>query len=197
LRVTFTFLLFRNVLTSMSWNFPWSCSVTLSTPTRLMSHKAPALPAAVAYFSCAGDDGLSIAFVQCVSSVATRTSDVIEQLRARLVELTGNAGCEIVVADSLGVINHVDQLLARSLGWSADELVGRALTTIIPPRFRDAHYLGVSRFLCTGRHTVLERALSMRVMTRKGEEVPAEHMITAMRASEGWTFAAAIRLERS
>ena len=103
----------------------------------------------------------------------------------------------LVVADQRGLIAHVDAPLARALGWRADELVGLPLTTIIPPHLRDAHHLGFSRFLKTHQPTLLERTLSLSVATRAGDELSAEHVITAIRIEAGWLFAAAIRLQAS
>lgn len=123
------------------------------------------------------------------------TSPDLARLRARLVELTRDENPSVIVADELGMIAHIDQDLARALGWPAEELIGRPLTTIIPPRFRDAHHVGFSRFLCTHQPTVLERPLMLSVLNRRGDELVAEHVIVAIASANGWLFAAAIRLE--
>lgn len=117
----------------------------------------------------------------------------LEELRARLAELTRLAAPTIIVADSLGLIAHVDPPLAQLLGWRADELVGRALSTIIPLRFREAHHLGFSRFLTSGEPTLMGRPLEMAIATRDGKELTAEHVITAFRVDERWVFGASIR----
>lgn len=119
----------------------------------------------------------------------------LERLRARLLELTRRKTSSLVVADELGLITHVDVALASALGWLAEELVGRPLTTIIPPRFRDAHHIGFSRFLSTHQPMLLDRLLTMSVVNRSGDELAAEHVITAVPVANGWWFAAAIRLE--
>lgn len=128
-----------------------------------------------------------------VSSTTDR--EILARLRMRLAELTQLAHPEIVAADDRGLITHIDAPLARVLGWSAEDLVGRSLTTIIPRRFRDAHHIGFSRFLTTGEPRLLERAIALCVATRGGEEMRVQHVITAVRVGPRWVFAASIRPE--
>jgi PAS domain S-box-containing protein len=122
------------------------------------------------------------------------TDTDLQRLRERLVNLAVPDPAMVVV-DDIGLIAHVDAPLARCLGWEPDELVGQPLTTIIPARVRDAHHLGFSRFLTTGRPTLLERPLHLSVLHRDGGERGAEHVIIAMERSGRWLFAAAIRVE--
>jgi PAS domain S-box-containing protein len=119
----------------------------------------------------------------------------LDRLRTRLFEITRDAGLQLIAADSYGLIVHVDPPLALALGWRDDELVGRPLTTIIPRRLRDAHLIGISRFLATDAPTILERPLQLWISTRTGEELRVEHVITAIRIDSRWLFGAAIRAE--
>ncbi len=124
-----------------------------------------------------------------VSGVSTTH---IEQLRHRLAAI-GHPDVPVIVADWHGLILHVDAAIAYSLEWRVEDLVGRPLTTIIPRRFHDAHHLGFSRFLATGERVLMERPLALWAVTRTGTELRIEHVITAIRAEDGWLFAAAIR----
>lgn len=99
----------------------------------------------------------------------------------------------MIVADELGLIAHVDDSLERDLEWPHGELVGRPLTAIIPPRFRDAHQIGFARFLATRTPALLERPLAFVVLNGRGEERTAEHFITAKSTAGGWLFASSIR----
>ena len=122
----------------------------------------------------------------------------MEQLRAKLAELTHPATPVIVVVDQRGFIVHVDASLAGSLGWDPSDLVGRPLTRMIPPRFRDAHHLGFARYLATRRPTLLERRLvAFTILHRDGRELPAQHVIVALETTHGLLFAAAVRVEAS
>lgn len=118
----------------------------------------------------------------------------MERLRVRLIELTRWSDLPLVVADHLGLIVHIDAALAREIGWEPGEIVGRPLTAIIPPRFRDSHYFGFARYLTTRRSVVLDRRLSFSVLHRDGRELASEHVIVALQTDEGLLFGAAIRM---
>jgi PAS domain S-box-containing protein len=126
--------------------------------------------------------------------VAAPTENELAMLRERIAELTRAAAPRLIVADELGLVSHVDEALERELGWPPGELVGRPLTAIIPPRFRDAHHIGFARFLSTKTPVLLDRPLSFVVLNGRGEELAAEHFITATPTSHGWLFASSIRL---
>ena len=98
-----------------------------------------------------------------------------------------------VVADGQGMITYVNARFESVFGWSKDEIVGKSLTIIIPRTLRDAHQLGFSRFLMTGKPTLLGQALSLRSVTRDGREFEAEHFIVAEQRDGQWAFAATIR----
>jgi len=98
-----------------------------------------------------------------------------------------------VVVDELGMITSVNEAFAAAFGWTATDLVGKSLTTIIPDHLHDAHNLGFSRFLLTGHPTLLGRPLKLGAKTKAGEIVDAEHTIFAERRSGRWIFGATIR----
>lgn len=110
-----------------------------------------------------------------------------------LVSLRRETTCAVVIADEDGLITYVNERFERDLGWNREEILGRPLLTIIPPRLHDAHHLGFSRFLLTGVSTLLDRPLTLSVMTREGKEVRAEHRILAEQVQGHWVFGATIR----
>jgi PAS domain S-box-containing protein len=75
--------------------------------------------------------------------------------------------------------------LTAVVGWSADELVGRRVVAIAPPRFREAHVAGFSRHLSTGDARALGVRLRLPVLTRAGEEVECEFLIESEPAPDG------------
>jgi PAS domain S-box-containing protein len=121
----------------------------------------------------------------------------LDAARRRLIGLGGSPDLTMVVADELGMIEHVDDGLAHALGWDVGELIGRPLTEIIPRRFRDAHHIGFARFLVTGQPRLLDRPTPLWVCARDGSERRVEHLITGWRTDRGWRFAAAVDAEGS
>jgi PAS domain S-box-containing protein len=84
-------------------------------------------------------------------------------------------------------------MFEKTWGWKKEELVGQTLTTIIPANLKDAHHMGFSRFLLTGKPTILNQALELVMVLADGEEVLAEHFIIAEKIDNKWAFGATIR----
>ena len=108
-------------------------------------------------------------------------------------DVRSETGVPSVIADHQGVITQVNQRFEAVFGWQAQEIIGKSLATIIPPHLHDAHHLGFSRFLTTGKPTLLNQPLKLRAITKAGREFDAEHIITAEQRNGQWMFGATIR----
>lgn len=95
--------------------------------------------------------------------------------------------------DDKGDVTSVNGCFTREYGWSRAELVGKPLTTIIPPAMRETHSVGFSRFLATEKPRLLGRSLRLPVLFKDGRELPAEHFIMAEKQGGTWRLAALIR----
>jgi len=92
-----------------------------------------------------------------------------------------------------GLITSVNPAFEKAYGWEVSDLIGSALTTIIPEIFHDAHNLGFSRFTADEQPTLLNQPLDLSVLTGDGNEVTAEHIIIAEKHDGEWIFAASMR----
>ena len=72
-------------------------------------------------------------------------------------------------------------------------MIGKTLTTIIPDNLKDAHHMGFSRFLLTGKPTILNQAVKLPFLSANGKETNAEHFIIAEKISGNWVFGARIK----
>ena len=99
----------------------------------------------------------------------------------------------VVMADQTGTITYVNERFESVFGYPQKDIVGRPLAIIIPQNMRDAHHLGFSRFLTTGRPTLLNQPLTLKVVAKDGREFDAEHLIVAEQQQGRWVFAATIR----
>ncbi|HUQ79045.1 MAG TPA: PAS domain S-box protein [Patescibacteria group bacterium] len=99
----------------------------------------------------------------------------------------------MITADHHGYVTSINRSFEEAYGWTAADLVGQPLPTIIPRRFHDAHHTGFARFLTTGTPTLLGQPLPLAVMTKDGRELVAEHVIVATEAGDHWEFGAIIR----
>jgi PAS domain S-box-containing protein len=96
----------------------------------------------------------------------------------------------LVVADEMGMIRMVNREFEQNWAWPSDELVGKGLGAIVPEGYRDAHHAGFSRFLVSGRGTLLDQPLVLPVMRGDGLAMPAEVCLHADNLTGRWRFAA-------
>ncbi len=73
------------------------------------------------------------------------------------------------------------------------EIVGRSVTTIIPERYRKAHYEGVKRFLKTGEKHLLGKKMELMALRRDGTEFPIELSLSSWQSASGVYFGGIIR----
>ena len=99
----------------------------------------------------------------------------------------------VVLADDQGLVTYVNARFESAFGWRSRDIVGAPLTTLIPKALRDAHNLGLSRFLLTGKPVLLNRPIALKTVTRDGRELDAEHYIIAEQREGRWVLGATIR----
>ena len=98
----------------------------------------------------------------------------------------------VIFADSSGVISSVNDCFLSTFKWEREKLIGQLLTVIMPPKFRDSHTMGLSRFMTTEQRTLPEHALELEVICGDGTPIKSSHTIVAARQNEGWSFAGKI-----
>lgn len=108
-------------------------------------------------------------------------------------ELMRQTEVPAVTADHQGSIIKVNARFEAVFGWKEADIVGKPLTTLIPKSLHDAHHLGFSRFLTTGKPTLLNQPLKLKAVTKAGREFDAEHFILAEQHDGQWVFGATIR----
>jgi PAS domain S-box-containing protein len=90
-----------------------------------------------------------------------------------------------VAADEGNRILAISRPLADALGWDPEELIGRRVVAIVPPRFREAHVAGFTRHLTTGEAHALDVRLELPVLRADATEVDCEFFIQAHRSPSG------------
>ncbi len=85
--------------------------------------------------------------------------------------LVREADRPVVAADESNRILAVSEPLGRLVGWDPDDLVGRRVVALIPPRLRELHVAGFTRHLTTGQASVLGVPLELPVLHADGHEL--------------------------
>lgn len=110
-----------------------------------------------------------------------------------LLAVTAAVTDAIVVADAEGTILLWTGGAERVLGWTAAEIVGRPLTTIVPSHLRAAHQVAFSRVAGGGPARLIGRSVELEALHERGTSFPIE--LTLGRGSEaaGAFFVGVIR----
>jgi PAS domain S-box-containing protein len=100
----------------------------------------------------------------------------------------------VVTMDDQGLVTGWSPQAETTFGWTRAEVLGRSLAqTIIPERHREAHRLGLERYLATGAATVLNRRIELTALRRDGKEFPIDLSITPLHSGPMPSFSAFIR----
>lgn len=113
----------------------------------------------------------------------------LQQARA-ILEVAHSA---FISMDEEGRIVYWNRHAEEIFGLAREQAVGRVLAdTIIPVRYRDAHWNGLRRFLEDGHAPILNRRVELAGLRSDGSEFPTEMTIFALREDDGWSFHAFI-----
>jgi len=92
------------------------------------------------------------------------------------------------------VVTSWNRQAEQTFGWSRQEIIGQSLSsTIIPPRYREAHERGLKHFLATGEGSVLNKRIEITALHQSGREFPVELAITPIRLGDVVIFSAFVR----
>ena len=76
----------------------------------------------------------------------------------------------------------MNTVAADLLGWAPTEIVGRRLTTLIPPEHRTAHLAGFTRYQLTGEGPLIGRTVDVAMLCRDGSVLPVRLSIDVVDA---------------
>jgi PAS domain S-box-containing protein len=118
-----------------------------------------------------------------------RAEEALKASEHHFREIVDTAHDAFISMDTAGVITAWNPEAEKTFGWSEREAVGRTIaTTIIPVRYREAHYRGLEQFLDTGRGQLLNRRVEIEAVHREGYEFPIEMTVSPMRVGGEYTF---------
>jgi|GEM_PF-307112 len=124
-------------------------------------------------------------------SARRRAEEALRESEDRTRSIVESAHDAFVAMDSQGRIIDWNRQAELTFGWSREEAAGRLVAElIIPPSQREAHALGLARFLATGEARVLNRRLELAAVHRDGRQFPVEVVITPIRWRGGFIFGA-------
>jgi PAS domain S-box-containing protein len=80
----------------------------------------------------------------------------------------------VVIIDAESTILAVNPAMARIFGYTAEQMVGKPLTVLMPHRLREGHMKGTRRYLSSGERSIPWQGVQVPAMRRDGTEFPVE-----------------------
>jgi len=135
---------------------------------------------------------LSLANLIVVALSDAEKKEAVEKLaeseaRARLIVDTAHDA--FIGMNSDGKVVTWNAQAVATFGWNREEAIGQSLgNLIIPTAFREAHKIGLRKFLESGEAPVVNQRLELTALHRSGREFPIEITITNPVSYEGGYF---------
>ena len=104
-----------------------------------------------------------------------------------------SANDAIITANNKGIIVEWNRGAEKIFGYSFDEISGKDLTIIIPPRFAQAHISGILRIEQGGEKRVIGKTVEIIGLRKNGNEFPIELSLAQLETTSGLFFTAIIR----
>tara|TARA_R100000306_G_scaffold62586_2_gene74705 strand:- start:14507 stop:17713 length:3207 start_codon:yes stop_codon:yes gene_type:complete len=127
-----------------------------------------------------------------VQQRTTELADMVEALtesEAHIRAVIDTALDAFIGVDSAGIITDWNRQAEVMFGWSKAEILGAPVSSsIIPPRFREAHARGMRHFTPASKTGVIGQRLQLFALRRNGEEFPVEMTIGLIESSRQYSF---------
>ncbi len=122
-----------------------------------------------------------------------RSAEVLRASEERFRSVAETAHDAIVMANQKGAIVLWNKGAQTIFGYSAEEVMGRPLTLLMPERYHDGHRKGLERFLQTGEPRVIGKTVELHGVRKGGNEFPLELSLTSWKTGEEVFFSGIIR----
>jgi len=117
-----------------------------------------------------------------------RTMQDLENNARHLNVLMQKANDAIITVDQQGRILSWNQAAEKCFGYSADEVIGKSCSHIVPDEYVEAHREGFARYVQTGVSKLVGRHIEVEGLRKNGDTVPLELSISNWEIDGGVFF---------
>ena len=115
-----------------------------------------------------------IGFSKVVRDITDRhiSMQKLQESEEQLKTIFTGAPDAVIVIDEEGMVFQWNQQATNIFGWTAEEVTGHSISeTIVPLKYRAGHKAGISRFLKTGKSTILGTNIEIVAVTKNNVEI--------------------------
>jgi PAS domain S-box-containing protein len=137
------------------------------------------------------DDGVPYGVCGISTDISARkkAEQQLRESKDHFREIIDTAHEAFVAMDAAGNITGWNRAAERTFGWAGEKAIGRPLAdTIVPERYREAHWKGIEKFLRSGKGPLLNKRIELMAMHRDGHEFPVEMTVSPVRVRGGFMF---------
>ncbi len=94
----------------------------------------------------------------------------------------------IITMNQQGKIESVNPAICHMFGYAEEELIGQAMTKLMPEKYRDAHTQALSRYTNSGSTSSINLSVELEGMRKSGEVFPLDLNINEMHVGTHMLF---------
>ena len=128
-----------------------------------------------------------------VRAEAAETAMLQREREAHLQSILETVPDAMIVIDERGTVQSFSLAAERLFGWSADDIIGRNISHLIPAPHRAAHDGYLDRYLATGERRIIGVGRVVVGIRRDGSTFPMELAVGEMRTETGRFFTGFVR----
>lgn len=122
-----------------------------------------------------------------LEKVQNRLSERVHN-ESKLVALIENMAIGIIVINSRGSIQHINQAATKIFGYSEQELIGRNISMLMPKDIADMHDQYLANYLKNGITKIMGTRREVEAMRSTGEVFPLELKVSKLEFQGGQYF---------
>ncbi|MBS0171788.1 MAG: PAS domain S-box protein [Nitrospira sp.] len=131
--------------------------------------------------------------VQALAAQVEHAEHALHESEARFRSLVEAATDSIVLANHQGHIISWNRAASQLFGYTAEEVRGKSLSMLMPPRYRVAHERGLARVRDTGQSRLIGRLVELEGLRKDGTEFPLELSLAMWKTDDAIFYSGIIR----